>query len=67
LNKSNRIRTIIVIVFGLSFIFFAISSTYLMKTDKDNHNLNWMMFIALVLFGLTLGNLIVLIMKRKKK
>ncbi|MBP1156189.1 FtsH-binding integral membrane protein [Paenibacillus sp. PvR052] len=67
MNNSKRIRTTIVLLFGLLFIFFVISSAYLIMTDKDNYNLSWMMFMALMFFGLTLGNVVALLMKRKKK
>lgn len=66
MNNKKGIRTITVILLGLLFIFFAISSVYLIKTDKDNFNLSWMMFMALMLFGLTLGNVVVLLMKREQ-
>ena len=61
LNKRIRIRTFIVILFSMLSIVFTTIFTYLLNTDKNNININWVLTLSLIFMVLTIGNLIVLL------
>ena len=61
LRQKLRSRFIISILFTVVFIITAAFTFYYLKTDKDNEYISLLLTLALLSFGLTLGNIIVLL------
>ncbi|CAM3843364.1 hypothetical protein COLU111180_10605 [Cohnella lubricantis] len=60
-----NVRFRITVCFGILFLVTSGLATYLLKTNKDNSNLNWLMTAALFSFAVMVGNLIVILLRRR--
>lgn len=67
LRQSSRLRFIVSLLFAVMFISSASLSLYYLKTDKDNEQISWLITLAIFSFALTLGNIIVMLLRWEKK